>query len=296
MIKSNADKLIEQSVLGEITQPHVGEAMAYRVGYDGTPFVGAGCGGINYNVRVGDSAFGWAAGDRAEPAVSIRYPDRHGNAALMALSCIGNEATVVSAALDGKDVKVKGASGMVIGKHGGIGHVLINFPKRVTERLCVGDRIQVRASGLGMQIVEFPEIRVTNCGPKLFKALNPSVKASKVRVQVSKVIPGKLVGAGLGTSNPQMGDFDIQSVSPEAIKEYDLASLRLGDIVAVTDQDASFGPRFQQGAITIGAIVHGASTVSGHGPGVCPLFSSPDGRLEPIITRKANLADLLPLG
>jgi len=295
MIKTNIEKLVERSVMGHVTQPTLAGSPAFRVGYNGAPFVASGYGGIVHNVRVGDPAFGWAAGDHTEPGVAIRYPDEKGNIALATLACVGDDATLITAALDGKDVKLKGSVGTVVGKHGGLPHVIVSFPKRVIDRLCVGDQIQIRAGGIGLELPDFPDIRITNCGPKLFKALNPTVKGPKVRVPVSKVIPGKLAGAGVGSANPLVGGFDIQGVSAEAIKEYDLGALRLGDIVAVTDQDASYGPRFQPGAITIGVVVHGSSQLSGHGPGVCPLFSSAAGKLEPIITRKANLADLLPL-
>lgn len=296
MIKVNVEKLVEQSVIGTIGQPCLGPAGGWRVSAKGAPYTAAGTGGICYNVRVGDPAFGWASADRVEPGVAIRHECDSANAALVGLSCIGNEATIVTAALDGKDVKLKGAVGVVVGKHGPAGHVVVSFPKRVIDRLCVGDQIQVRAVGVGLELPDFPDVRTVNCSPRLFKALNPSVKGPKLRVQVSKVIPGKLAGAGLGAGNPCLGDVDIQGVSADAVKEYDLAALRLGDLVAVTDQDSGFGARFQQGAITIGVIVHGAGQQAGQGPGVCPLFSSASGQLEPIITRKANLADLIPLG
>ena len=42
---------------------------------------------------------------------------------------------------------------------------------------------------------------------------------------------------------------------------------------------------------SLGGGVH----VSGHGPGVNVILSSPKGSLEPIITRKANIAELLSL-
>ena len=41
----------------------------YRIDRDGVPFVLPGTGGIAYNVKVGDPAFGWA-GDHIEPGVS----------------------------------------------------------------------------------------------------------------------------------------------------------------------------------------------------------------------------------
>ena len=297
MIKTNADSLVEMSVVGEITHPRYSTSGAkYDVSYDGKPFIGIGMAGITYNVKVGDPAFGWAWGEHIEPGVSIKNHDESANAGLNLLSCIGNEATVVYAALDSKETKVKGEVGTVTGKHGGVERVMVHFPRKILERLCVGDRIQIRACGVGIKLTDYPDVTVMNCSPALLKAINPSEKGSKVRIQVAKVIPGKIMGSGLGSHCSFKGDYDIQSVSPDAIKEYSIDTIRLGDLVAITDHDSSFGPRWQDGAITIGAIIHGASSVSGHGPGVAVLFTTPkEGLIEPIITRKANIADLLGL-
>lgn len=295
MIKTNLEQLVEKGVMGSITQPAAAHYPAPAVAYDGGRFNPVGTGGLTFNVKVGDSAFGWAGGDHVEPGVSIAHGDRRGHAGLMLLACIGNDATIVNAALDAKEVKLKGTVGTVTGKHGGE-HVIVHFPKRVVERLCVGDQIQVRAAGVGLSLTDHPDIHLFNCGPKLFKALNPTEKGSKLRVQVCKVVPGKLIGAGMGGSNGQAGDYDLQSTSPDAVKEFDLEAIRLGDVLAITDHDASNGPRFQPNAITIAVVVHGASRRAGHGPGLCPIFTTAHrDRIEPIITRKANLADLLAL-
>ena len=45
--------------------------------------------------------------------------------------------------------------------------------------------------------------------------------------------------------------------------------------------------------ITIGVIVHGDSTVSGHGPGVTALLTGPASRLKPLLDHSANLAEIL---
>jgi hypothetical protein len=99
----------------------------------------------------------------------------------------------------------------------------------------------------------------------------------------------------VGATNPHRGDFDIQASSPETVKEYSLDALRLGDVVAVTDYDATVAPRWHPGAITVGVVAHGSSRMAGHGPGINVLLTSPSGAVEPIITRKANLAELLGL-
>ena len=159
----------------------------------------------------------------------------------------------------------------------------------------MGDQIQIRASGMGLQLPDYPDVRVMNVGPRFLKALNPSEKGGKVRIPVAKVLPGKLLGNGVGCTNTWTGDYDIQSTSPEAVKEFSLDQLRLGDLVAIADQDCTNGPRWQSGATTVAVVVHGASRKSGHGPGVNILMTSPKSTIEPIVTRKANLAELLGL-
>ncbi|MHC4606950.1 MAG: DUF4438 family protein [Planctomycetota bacterium] len=295
MIKTNQDQLVEVSVCGRIAHPVIPGWPNLCVSYEGKPFVPVGIGGIAYNVKVGDPAFGWAWGDHVEPGVSIRNPDPAANGGLMTLACIGNEASVVRADMEVKDAKLKGASGVVVGKHGCAGNVMIHFPKRVVEKLVIGDKIQVRSAGVGVRFLDHEEIMVMNCAPNLLRAINPSEKGGRVRIMVAKLIPGNILGAGVGGSNPFAGDLDIQGVSAEAVKEYSLDMLRLGDLVAISDLDCSNGPRWQREAVTIGAVVHGASWMAGHGPGVNVLFTSPQGAIEPIITRKANVLEMLKL-
>ncbi len=116
MLRTNVEKLVKISVIGEVSSPVF--RSAYRISADGKPRVLPGVGGITYNVRVGDLATGWMA-DHVEPGVSIknkertdRYPSA-ANMALNILSCVGNEARVVSG-------DAKGGKGVVTGKHGGI--------------------------------------------------------------------------------------------------------------------------------------------------------------------------------
>ena len=68
MIKTNVDKLIKLSVMGEIISPTLRQI--YKVSATGTPFVLPSVGGITYNLRVGDPAVGWEA-DHVEPGISL---------------------------------------------------------------------------------------------------------------------------------------------------------------------------------------------------------------------------------
>jgi uncharacterized protein DUF4438 len=295
MIKTNLEKLVETAVSGEICHPCVC-GTDEKVAYDGSAGVPVGFSGINFTVKAGDSAFDWAGGDQVEPGVAIRNDCDEANAGLALYACVGNEAVITEACMEGKDAKLKGTPGVVTGKVGGCDpRVLVYFPKRVIDRLCVGDTIQIRAGGVGLSLLDYADVRVMNTSARLLKALNPSEKGGKVRIPVAKVIPGKLMGHGVGSASGWSGDVDIQSTSPEAVKEYALDQLRLGDLVAIQEYDATHGPRFQKDATTIGVIVHGASRRAGHGPGVNVLMTSPKGTIEPIITRKANIAELLGL-
>ena len=121
MLRTNKDKLVMLSVMGEISSPGVRPRMCY----DGKIRVIPGTGGIAYNVKVGDLAFGWA-GDHVEPGVSTKRKDEDANRGYNILSCVGNTAYVISG-------DAKGAKGVVTGKHGGIEHVLIHFERDVLE-------------------------------------------------------------------------------------------------------------------------------------------------------------------
>jgi hypothetical protein len=294
MIKSNVDQLVESAVAGRIAHPRADDSHL-RPGADGSSAVPVRGSGITFNIRVGDPAGGWAGGDHVEPGVALRAEDSRENAALTSLACIGNEAVITDAVFEGKDLKLKGAAGVVTGKHCSGDRLLLSFPKRVIERLCIGDRIQVRTAGVGLKLLDYGDIAVFNVGPRLLRALNPSEKGGKVRVPVAKVIPGKLAGAGLGGAHPQTGGCDIQTSSAEVLKEFTLDQVRLGDLVAITDHDATHGHRWQPGAVTIAVVTHGVSRYSGHGIGVNAILTSPRGSIEPIFTRKANLAELLGL-
>ncbi len=291
MLKTNVDKLIKMSVFGEIASPTI--RSVYNVSATGKPIVLPGVGGITYNLRIGDLACGWEA-DHVEPGVSAENKEndsRSGpaaNTAFNVLSCIGNKARVVNG-------DAKGAEGTVTGKHGGIEHVLIDFPMEILEKLVPGDRILVKSLGLGLKLVDFPEIKVLNMDPALLEAWNPQPKGEKLEVAVTHIIPAAIMGSGLGANQVNSGDYDIQLFDEKIVEQYELASLRLGDLVAIIDADHSFGRIYRQGAVSLGVVIHTNCVTAGHGPGVTTLMTSPNGRISPQINAKANIASLLNL-
>ncbi|MHA2303330.1 MAG: DUF4438 domain-containing protein, partial [Candidatus Thorarchaeota archaeon] len=262
-IKTNEDKLVKISVIGEIASPVT--RSAYRITHDGKPVVLPGVGGITYNVRVGDPATGWQA-DHVEPGVSIENKENDArfkqmaNTSLNVLSCIGNEASVVKG-------EAKGEKGAVVGKHGGIEHVMVDFSEEVMEKLVIGDKMQVKAYGVGLQLPEFPEVKVMNTDPGFLKKMKLQDKDGKLGIPVTHRVPAKIMGSGLGASETYSGDYDIQLFDEGTTAEYGLDSLRFGDLVAIMDADSSYGRIYKEGAVTVGIIVHSDCVISGHGPG-----------------------------
>lgn len=285
MIRTNVDKLVKTSVVGEITHPSVS---AYRITADGRPLMLPGTGGITYNIRVGDIAVGWEA-DHVEPAVTIKNSDGNANSGLNTLACIGNEAVVI-----GGDAK--GKKGVVVGKHGGAEHVMIDVPPETMEKLLIGDKFMVKAFGIGLKLLDFPEVKVMNLSPNFLEALSlESDENGNLVIPVTHEVPGAIMGSGLGGNNPYRGDYDIQLFDKEIVEEYGLEDLRFGDLVALVNTDNTFGPIYKTGAITVGIIVHSNCVSAGHGPGVTRLFTSSNGKIVPKIDPDANIAKILKL-
>lgn len=285
MLRTNIDKLVKNSVVGEITHPAVS---SYRLTPDGRSRMLPGTGGITYNIRVGDIAVGWEA-DHVEPAVTIKNSDNNANSGLNTLSCVGNEAVVI-----GGDAK--GEKGVVVGKHGGAEHVMIDVPLETMEKLLIGDKFMVKACGIGLKLLDFPEITVMNMAPNFLEALSlEEDENGNLVIPVTREAPGAIMGSGLGGSNAYRGDYDIQMFDKEIVEKYGLEDLRFGDLVALLDTDNTFGPIYKTGAVTIGIIVHSNCVTAGHGPGVTRLFTSSSGKIIPKIDPNANIAKILNL-
>jgi len=292
MLRTNVDKLVKISVVGEVASPVYGRGI-YRISAQGNPVVLPGVGGITYNVRVGNLACGWEA-DHVEPGVSVENKEndsrfgRGANTAFNVLSCVGNEAVVVTE-------DAKGAKGVVTGKHGGIDHVLVDFQPETLEKLMLGDKVLVKAFGVGLKLLDFPDIKVMNMDPRFLEALDPKPSGEKLEVPVTHVIPAAIMGSGLGADQTYSGDYDIQLFDENVRKEFGLDDLRLGDVVAIKDADHSYGRIYKQGAMSVGIVVHTNCVSSGHGPGVTTLFTSSTGKIITRIDVKANIASILGL-
>src|SRR5262249_34317902 len=153
-----------------------------------------------------------------------------------------------------------GKKGLVTGKHGGVNHVLVDFPPATLRRLSIGDRIQIHSCGLGLRLLDYPDITVLNASPQLLLRWRPRERDGLLHVPVTHLVPAAVMVSGLGKNTAWRGDYDIQLGDPVIRRRFRLGSLRFGDMVALVPADNRFGPIYRTGWVTIGTIVHSDST------------------------------------
>jgi Domain of unknown function (DUF4438) len=277
---SQAARAVAVNLLGLVEHPELGDT-PYRVSGDGRPYVPAGDGGIVLGLRLGDSSFGRDA-DHAAPGACLVHPDPAARHALTIYSCIGNQVTV-------RTGQAAGARGVVIGKRGELGRVVVSFDQQDLERMRPADQIAVRTCGQGWRPPGFPAgVTLLNTDPAALRSLPITSDGMRVTAGVRAVVPSKLAGNGIG--RPAVGwDLDLQLGGPAAVGRDGPGAtgaradpsaaadedVLLGDLVAVCDLDARFNLGYRRGWLTVGVIVHGASPLPGHGPGITPILTGP---------------------
>lgn len=302
MIKTNRDKLIQSEILGEITHPALRTDLAYTTTWNGKSKLGIGMGSIKYNVKTGDLCFGYAEGENVEPGVAIdcvtKEPGRSGEImAFRILACIGNEAIALSG-------EAKSVKGVVIGKHGyiprtgGFGgghHVLVSFKDEDVDKLVIGDKVAIKACGVGLEIEGFDKVKILNIDPGLLERIGIEIEDEKLVVPVVTEVPAYIMGQGSGGSPAETSGFEIQTSCPIDVEELELKKLRLGDIVACKDILTAWGRGYYKGAVTIGVVSCGSSDLAGHGIGVTSILTSKEARIKPKLNPKANIGYYLGL-
>ena len=276
----NFDELVEMAVTGQVSQP------ALRRGGttpwpDGRGVFLPGMSGITYSARVGDRAFGWA-GDHVEPGVSIANADESADFALHYLTCIGNEAEVTTGL-------AAGAKGVVTGEHA---RLLVDFEPDTLERMTIGDTVQIRAKGRGLELRDHPGLEFKKTSPALARALGLEVEAGRVTCPVAMELPPRIMGSG-AELNAEFVDQDLMSGDRSLMAELGIDQMRLGDLIGIRNVDHRFGRSYREGWVAICLCIHGDSVMTGHGPGILTLVTGPDDLLDFRIDPTANIAHTL---
>lgn len=280
-IKTNKDKLLTLAVQGEIApaQP----ATSYAVTWDGKPKMAIGTGGINYNLKIGDKTFGWASGDRATVGVAtVGAGSDRARSSWLTFTSIGNEVKVLSG-------DAKGKKGLIVGKYGSF--VLVHFDDAVLEKLAIGNKLHVKACGLGLKIDGFDDVFAHSITPELLEKIVVMTEDGKLEASVVKEIPADLISRASGGS--LYGHWYIQTSYPPDIKKYGLDELRFGDLVMLKDIQTDYGQGYYQGGATLGVICSGPSDISGLGLGVTKILSTRFKKIKARIDPSANIGKYL---
>ena len=257
---------------------------AWSVDDHGRPVILPGMAGVCYNVRVGSPVFAWSA-DHLEAGVSAGGAGPPPDAALQFLACVGNPVRVISG-------PAAGGTGTVVGKHA---FVLCDFPQETLDLLGPGDRLLVRAAGQGLRLLDHLDVALRSFGPELLDALPLRANAEgALVVSVAAEIPAYLMGAGLGMSS-EWANCDVMLTRPETVQELGYGHLRIGDVVAMVDQDHRYGRGHRPGWCSIGVIAHGIGVIPGHGTGVITIMSGPSDRFALTLDEGANIGTSLGL-
>lgn len=276
----NVDDLVEMAVTGQVSQPALRRG-GYTPWPDGVGVMLPGMYGITYNARVGDRAFGWA-GDHVEPGVSIAHANERADFALHYLTCIGNEAEVVSG-------HAKGARGIVTGEHA---RILVDFEPEVLEEMTIGDTVQIRTLGRGIELEGHPEIEFKKTSPALATALGLREENGRIHCPVAIELPPRIMGSG-AELNAEFVDQDLMSGDRALMADLGIDQMRLGDLIGIRNVDHRFGRSYRDGWVAICICIHGDSVMTGHGPGILTLMTGPPGLLDFHIDSGANIAHTL---
>ena len=273
-------KAVAVNVLGVVEHPALGDT-PYRVDADGRPYLPVGDGGLVLGVRLGDPVAA-LAGDHVAPGACLVHPEPAARHALVSYGCIGNPAEV-------RTGRAAGARGVVLGKRGEDGRLITGFRQRDLARMRPGDQVTVRASGQGWRHTGVPPgVVVLNAAPGLLAALPVAWQGhGPMTVGVRAILLSKQAGNGIGRPAAAW-DLDLQlgtgtagnATGPEHLPG--AAGLLLGDLAAVADLDARHNMGFRRGWLTVGVVVHGASPLPGHGPGLTPILTGPAAALSAV--------------
>ncbi len=283
-ITTNKDKLLTMAVQGEIAPAE--PERSYTTTWDGKAKMAIGIGGINYNLKIGEKVFGWASGDRATMGVAtVGAGSDRAQTSWLNFTSIGNEVKLLSG-------DAKGEKGVIIGKFRS--YVLVHFDDRVLDKLAIGNKIHVKARGIGLEINGFKDIFVHGVTPEILEKLLIQTADGKLEVPVVKEIPGEIAGQGSGGGSLS-GNWHVQTCYPPDIKKYGLDELRFGDLVLLKDIQTDYGKGYFRGGATVGVVCSGPSDISGLGIGVTPILSTRFGKLKARLDPTSNIGKYLGL-
>jgi hypothetical protein len=75
----------------------------------------------------------------------------------------------------------------------------------------IGDKILIKAFGVGLKLLDYPDIKVMNMAPRFLHALSSTPRDGKLEIPVTPKIPAAIMGSDLGADQTYSGNYDISS-------------------------------------------------------------------------------------
>jgi hypothetical protein len=152
-----------------------------------------------------------------------------------------------------------------------------------------GDRFVVTAEGRGMTVDGLADVTCHSLSPDLWSGWAPQRDGGTLGLRVTHVLPPEVVGMGSGRVS------GATSVALQAGVTEELGNLRIGDIVAIRDWDATHYTGYHEDRVIVGVVSTGDSPVLGNGPATTILLSGPAAAFDFQLDDSANIASLLSL-
>jgi hypothetical protein len=158
--------------------------------------------------------------------------------------------------------------------------------------MTIGDTIQIRTVGRGIQLQNHQEIEYKKTSPALAEALDLRPVKGQIRCPVAMELPPRIMGSG-AELNSEFVDQDVMSGDRGLMEDLGIDQIRLGDLIGIRNVDHRFGRSFREGWIAICLCIHGDSVMTGHGPGILTLMTGPAALLDFEMDPSANIARTL---
>src|SRR5947209_19763138 len=75
---------------------------------------------------------------------------------------------------------------------------MVDFTEKVMKKMTVGDKIQIWAYGVGLALLDIPEVAAFNMDPSFLKKWGVEARGGRVAAKVTRVIPAAIMASGLG--------------------------------------------------------------------------------------------------
>lgn len=293
MIKLNTESLVERGV--DVRVVNIAAVAAIGVQRESSPVESLSFCGISYNVRLGDSVFGWSE-DLIEPGIVSAILADDGsetclNHGLARICSIGNKVKVISG-------EARGLEGVIIGRSIAIPDaVIIDFPERVYQKIIAGDHLWILARGRRAVFVDYPSIRSYGIDPEMLNKFELQ-QAGRTRLMMPVCF---FMTADYFTPVdekhfvPQLL-CSFHGADSREIQKLGIDNMRFGDLIAIIDLDCTEGFKKKPGAVTIGMVMLSPVSVWDIAFGVLILLTCDEGRIVPVINPNANIGHHLGLG